>query len=125
MSVESVFPNDITPWGLFNAGRVYCGKIPGQDMGICDVSKGLSLILQSLDKLPISEHGQILIVLLEALVHLVSQERFIENYMRYIISAQIRADDYIQYINDRRSNQKEAVDCEKIEQLKRALKQLL
>ena len=125
MSVESVFPNDITPWGMFNAGRAYCGQILGQAQNICDLEKGLTLILQALDKLPINEHGQLLAVLLEVLIRIASQRKSVEIYMRYIVSATIRTDDYLQYAKRESDLCEKGNETEQIERMKRTLEKLL
>lgn len=97
MSIESVFPNDITPWGMFNAGRVYCGRIPGQSTQVHDPYKGLTLMLRALDKLKIDEHGKIITEMLSILIKMVSDTQGTDRCQRFIVSSHLRAEEYLQY----------------------------
>lgn len=97
MSVESVFPNDVTPWGMFNAGRVYCGRIPSQSYQHFDPHKGFTLMLRALDKLKIDEHGKIIAEILAAFIRMISDNQDIGRYQRFIVSSRLRAEEYLQY----------------------------
>lgn len=100
MSVENVFPNDVTPWGMFNAGRVYCGRILGQNKTSIDSKKGLSLMFKALDNLQLKEHGQVIIEIVEVLIReAVRNIVEFDQYQRYYISLQMRCDDYIHFHN--------------------------
>lgn len=98
MSVDNVFPDDITPWGMFNAGRVCCGRIPGQSSLLNNPYKGFTLMLKALDKLKIDQHGQIIAELLAVFIRMVSDNQDIDRYQRFLISTRLRAEEYSQYI---------------------------
>lgn len=125
MSVEKVFPNDVTPWGLFNAGRVYCGRVTGQSIYKRDLNKGLSLMLKALDKLKISKHGKILEEFLDVCIRLISDNHDIDQYQRFFVSIRLRVEDYYQYIRHSSLSEQDGLNTKGIDNKLLLLDQLL
>lgn len=66
-SVNQVLPDDITPWALFNAGRVYCGRLGDYETGHFDLPHAWKLFIAAMKKLPAEKHDQILKTMLDVL----------------------------------------------------------
>ena len=104
LSAESVLPNDVTPWGLFNAGRMYCGRIPGQSGEVCNWSKGLDYLFRALDLLETHKQGKIIIEIYEILIRMIINEVDISSINRYIVHAQTVSCDFISYLDSLSTN---------------------
>lgn len=78
-SVEDVFEDDITAWGMFNAGRVYANRIPYQSSRYFDLKHAFDLFCRAISCLPTEKHDQILremmlVLLTEDLSSLTAEE---------------------------------------------------
>ena len=63
--VEEPLADDITGWNYFNAGRVYANRIRNQPQIYFDLSRAFNYFDEALRKLPVEEHGTILLEMLE------------------------------------------------------------
>jgi TPR repeat protein len=68
-AVEDVMENDITPLGLFNAGRVYANAIPDQPARYLNLKHAFDLFIKSMQKLPTHQHDEILIVMIKIILY--------------------------------------------------------
>lgn len=68
-SVEDVMEDDITAWGLFNAGRVYANAIPAQPSRYLNLRHAFDLFIRSMLKLPTHQHEQILEQMMEIILY--------------------------------------------------------
>ena len=67
-SVEDVMEDDVTPWGLFNAGRVYANAIPAQPARYLNLKHAFELFHRSMFKLPTHQHEQMLEQMMEIIL---------------------------------------------------------
>ncbi len=95
--VEEALQDDVTGWNYFNAGRVCANRIKQQPQSYYDLSRAFSYFDEALRKLPVDEHGQILLEMLDILmlnsssehmqaVLIIQTRAWIERYMSKFIS---------------------------------------
>lgn len=66
-SIE-VLEDDVTGWCMYNAGRVYANRVKGQDARHYDISKAFDLFFDALRLLPVENHDQILLEMIDILL---------------------------------------------------------
>lgn len=120
LSTEGVLPNDVTPWGLFNAGRMYCGRIPGQTNEMYDGYKGLDYMFRAIDRLETLNHGKIITELYEILIRMVINKTEISSIRRYIVHTQTVANDFVSFLESISPNSDKPI----VRQLKKLEEQL-
>lgn len=84
--VEEALQDDVTGWNYFNAGRVCANRIKQQPQSYYDLSRAFSYFDEALRKLPVDEHGQILLEMLDILMLNSSSE-----HMQAVLIIQTRA----------------------------------
>lgn len=67
-AVESVLEDDVTDWAMFNAGRVYAGRLDGQPLSYFNLQKAFDLFNEALRGLSVEKHDQVLIEMLNILL---------------------------------------------------------
>lgn len=65
--VDEVLEDDITGWNFFNAGRVCANRIKNQPQWYYDLPRAFDLFVEALRKLPVKDHGKVLIEMMEIL----------------------------------------------------------
>lgn len=67
--VDDVLEDDITGWNLFNAGRVCANRITGQPTRYYNLPRAFDLFEDALRILPIENHDQILLEMIDVLLY--------------------------------------------------------
>lgn len=67
--VDDVLEDDVTGWNLFNAGRVCANRITGQPECYFDLPRAFILFEDALKTLPVEDHDQILLEMLDILLY--------------------------------------------------------
>lgn len=67
-AVESVLEDDVTDWAMFNAGRVYAGRLDGQPLSYFNLQKAFDLFNEALRGLSVEKHDQVLVEMLNILL---------------------------------------------------------
>ena len=67
-AVEDVLPDDVTPWGMFNAARVYATLVPGQPKHYLNLKRAFDLFFSAMEALPVEKHDQMLNAMLDVII---------------------------------------------------------
>ena len=67
--VEEVLEDDVTGWNLFNAARVCANRVKDQPGRYYDLPRAFDMFFEALRKLPVKDHDQTLLELLEILLY--------------------------------------------------------
>ena len=67
-AVEEVLEDDVTAWGLFNAGRVYACRIPNQPEKYFNLNRAFELFVEAFERIKLEEKHLVLHELLDILL---------------------------------------------------------